>query len=175
MKKLTRLLIFMLFFSGLSCSSYTKKDFADKNIVKIPFARFLYHNKGKDDQYAFNVMQSVKVKEMFALVKEKYGIEIDTTEYDKFLEKGDAKPIISLGWGPLNTYFSWQLKEFFKTKTRAEIAFTIVEDMEYDTVEVDFEFSIFVNNQRKVFVYLGDIETPADILPQFTAELARKK
>jgi hypothetical protein len=92
---------------ALSCSVWNTRQWEGLADKKFYFQKFEYSFKGGDKKTALAFMRDFPLKEVCSLIQKKYGIEIDTAEFDSFLASADESRITEFGI-ILKERFTWQ-------------------------------------------------------------------
>jgi hypothetical protein len=104
----TRSIAVLLFMALiLSCSVWKGRQWDTLADKKFYFQKFEYSLKGGDKKTALAFMKDFPLGEVSSLIRQKYGIDIDTAEFDSFLASADESRITEFGV-ILKERFTWQ-------------------------------------------------------------------
>lgn len=128
---------------ALSCSVWNTRQWEGLADKKFYFQRFEYSFKGGDKKTALAFMRDFPLKEVCSLIQKKYGIEIDTAEFDSFLASADESRITEFGV-ILKEHFTWQ-----SAGNRPQV-------MELEYMNVFHEFATDAERHYRLTIKTGD-------------------
>ncbi len=86
-------IIVMFLFILCSCSTWSNKEWENLQDRDFHFQKFSYFEKGVNNKKVFEEMKNFPVDKILKIITHKYGIKVDTTEYEDFLRYEDTSKI----------------------------------------------------------------------------------
>jgi hypothetical protein len=84
-------------FACASCTIWNTRDWQNLSDKKFHFQRFNYSYLGASRELAMSTMRESRLREALDLAEKKYGISIDTSEFEQFIAGGDAAALAEKG------------------------------------------------------------------------------
>ncbi|TAL39964.1 MAG: hypothetical protein EPN93_00140 [Spirochaetes bacterium] len=82
----------------VSCTIWSQRQWDELPDKTFRLSSFVYYNKAADKGSAFTFMKSYPVRDISTLLRKKYGIVLDTTEFESFLsDQGNERNLDASG------------------------------------------------------------------------------
>ena len=139
------LFFFVIFtaYSGCAGLGELKSDLNSLADKKFTMTEFQYIHTSKDGKYAYNVMQNFPVKKILYILSKEYGLEIDMSEYYRFIKNGSPKQIKTEGF-VRNEKFIWKSADS-ASANRVIIHF---EKDYFDETKMKFSLVLYNGNKK---------------------------
>ena len=154
------------------CTMWNSRDWNRLNDKQFYFTKFVYVHRGLGKKKAMAFMDEFPVRKMLDLLEKRRGIEIDTAQYDAFLEAKDYEVIDETGFFQGNTY-TW--KDTLKRVNSVE--FSIMYDFDVDEYQHGTECGIELlvkTGWRNRDVYTGLYNSVDEAVKDLLERLSRK-
>jgi hypothetical protein len=90
-----------------SCGGISKKDYEAIQGRKYKFTRFYIFQSGTDQEHAMKLMKTVQADRLCRILEHKFGVSVDSSEYELFIFSGDYTKIATGGLLK-NLDFTWE-------------------------------------------------------------------
>ncbi len=151
---------------------WNKRDWQNLNDRKFYFQKFTYRLSGHERRIAYRFMKDFPVKRMVSLLSEHYKIEIDTTEFDKFITKPvDGDLDLSVTGVITNEYFTWNSE----TKHANTIEFSYANQYEDESTDFFRKYRLQLKTEGKERAYYeGIIKNMEDVITDIKTKMVGK-
>jgi len=155
-----------------SCTLWNMKDWQKLQDRKFYFSQFTYRLSGHDRRIAYRFMKSFPVKSMLQALSEHYGIEIDSSEFEKFLTTEDGDLLLSTSGVVFSEYFTWKSGASHKNT----IEFLYSNRYEEDSTDLirSYQLMIYTDGRLRSTVG-GEIKVMGDVIPDIKSRLKQKR
>jgi hypothetical protein len=122
-----------------SCGGISKKDYEAIQGRKYRFTKFYVFQSGTDEEHAMRLMKTVQADRLCRILEHKFGITVDSSEYELFIFSGDYTKITTGGLLK-NLDYTW--KSGSEAADSIELSI-IIRDKQY-SADTENEFSILM-------------------------------
>jgi len=144
-KHIITFLVFLLINVYTGCASIggSNAELSNLQDKKFYLTEFQYVHTGKDKKYAYDIMSNFPVKKIMYILSKEYNLEIDMSDYYRFIKTGNSNEIKPEGFVRYEK-FTWK-----SSNSDAGNRISIIFEKDYfDESKMNFSLIIFSDNKK---------------------------
>ncbi len=153
-------------FACASCTIWNTRDWQGLSDKKFYFQRFNYSYLGANRELAMATMRESRLREALDLAEKKYGISIDTSEFEQFIAEGDTRALAEKGIF-MGKEYEW-LSQGKKSNAVEFEYYVKTDDIEFG----GYNFRLIIKTDGRTRAFLsGTVKESAKVYPALASQL----